>query len=54
MLYRVLKRAIERKNYDSKEDMAEKLGVLYASSQLDTMQYEELMNLLNNDERGDN
>lgn len=52
MLYRVLKRAIERKNYDSKEDMAEKLGVLYANNQLDSSQYEELIQLLNN-ERGD-
>jgi hypothetical protein len=53
MLYRVIKRAIERNNYDSKEDMAEKLSVLYTNNQLDTIQYEELIQLLNNNERGD-
>lgn len=52
MLYRVLKRAIERKNYITKEDMAEKINILYANSQLNTEQYEELINLLN-DERGE-
>ena len=53
MLYRVLKRAIERKNYNTKEDMAEKINILYANNQLDTEQYEELINLLNNNERGE-
>ena len=53
MLYRVLKRAIERFNYDSKEDMAEKLNILFANNQLNTEQYEELIALLNNNERGD-
>lgn len=54
MLYNVLKRAIERGNYKSKDDIAEKISVLYANNQLDTEQYEELINLLNNNERGDN
>ncbi len=53
MLYSVIKRAIERKNYKSKDDMAEKLGILYANNQLDSSQYEELIQLLNH-ERGDN
>ena len=46
MLYSILKRAIERKNYVSIEDMAEKLSILYANDQLTTEQYNELMQLL--------
>ena len=46
MLYKILKRAIERQNYITKEDMAEKLSVLYANSQLTTEEYQELIQLL--------
>ncbi len=46
MLFKVLKRAIERGNYDTKEEMAEKLSVLYAADQLTTDQYQELMKML--------
>ena len=46
MLYRVLKRCIERENYTSKEDMEEKLGILFANDQLTKEQYETLMAML--------
>ena len=46
MLYKVLKRAIERGNYDSKEAMAEKLSILMVAEQITTEQYQELMALL--------
>lgn len=46
MLYRVLKRCIERENYTSKEDMKEKISILYANSQLTKEQYETLMAML--------
>ena len=46
MLYRTLKRAIERGNYNSKEDMAEKVSIIYANGQLTDEQYAELIQLL--------
>lgn len=46
MLYKVLKRAIERGNYESKESMKEKLSILFANNQLTNEQYEELMVML--------
>lgn len=46
MLFKVLKRAIERGNYNSKEEMAEKLSVLYTADQLTKEEYLELMNML--------
>lgn len=46
ILYRVLKRCIERKNYESVEDMAEKVSLIYANGQLTKDQYEELMVML--------
>ena len=46
MLYRTLKRCIERKNYDNKEEFAEKIAILFASGQLTKEQYEELIALL--------
>ena len=46
MLFKVLKRAIERGNYETKEAMKEKLSVLYAADQLTTDQYQELMKML--------
>ena len=46
MLFKVLKRSIENENYISKEDMSEKLSILFANNQLTIEQYQELMNLL--------
>ena len=46
MLFKVLRRAIERQNYTSKEDMKEKVSILYANNQLTTEQYEELIGML--------
>lgn len=46
MLYKTLKRCVERKNYVSKDDMAEKISIIYANGQLTDMQYEELMQML--------
>ena len=50
MLFKVLKRAIERKNYTTKEDMLEKVNILYANNQLTNEQYEELIKMLNEEE----
>lgn len=46
MLFKCLKRMIERGNYESKEAMAEKLSVLYAADQLTKEEYLELMAML--------
>lgn len=46
MLYRTLKRCIERGNYVSKEDMAEKVSIIYANGQLTDEQYQELIAML--------
>ena len=46
MLYKCLKRMIQRENYESKEAMAEKISILYANDQLTKEQYEELMAML--------
>ncbi len=46
MLYKTLKRCIERQNYVSKEDMAEKVSIIYANGQLTDEQYNELMTML--------
>ena len=46
MLYKTLKRCIERGNYVSKEDMGEKISIIYANGQLTDEQYEELMAML--------
>mgnify|MGYP003291342620 CR=1 FL=1 len=48
MLFKVLKRAIERGNFESKEEMADKISILFANNQLTEEQYIELINLLNN------
>ncbi len=47
MLYKCLKRMIQRENYVSKEAMAEKMSILFANDQLTKEQYEELMAMLN-------
>ena len=46
MLIQALKRAIIRKNYTSKEEMAEKLSLLYGAGKLTIEQYIELTFLL--------
>ena len=46
MLIQALKRAISRKNYTSKEEMAEKLSLLYSAGKLTDEQYIELTFLL--------
>ena len=46
MLFKCLKRMIERGNYESKEAMAEKISILFANDQLTQSQYEELMGML--------
>lgn len=46
MLFKCLKRMIERGNYESKEAMAEKISILFANDQLTQSQYEELMQML--------
>ena len=50
MLFNVLKRAIERGNYNSKEDMAEKISILFANNQLTNEQFEILIGLLDVEE----
>ena len=46
MLYKCLKRMIEKGNYESKEEMLEKVSILYANNQLSKEQYEDLVTLL--------
>ena len=46
MLFKCLKRMIERGNFESKEAMAEKISILFANNQLTQTQYEELMQML--------
>ena len=46
MLFKCLKRMIERGNFESKEAMAEKISILFANDQLTQTQYEELIAML--------
>ena len=46
MLVQTLKRAIIRKNYTSKEEMAEKLSLLYSADKITDEQYIDLVFLL--------
>ena len=46
MLFKCLKRMIEKGNYESKEAMAEKISIIFANDQLTQEQYEELMGML--------
>lgn len=46
MLYKVLVRAITRGNYISKEDIKEKIGLLYTADKITEEQYVELIFLL--------
>ena len=46
MLYKCLKRRIEKGNYENKEELAEQISLIYANEQLTAEQYDELMNML--------
>ena len=46
MLFDTLKRAIIRKNYTSKEEMANKLSLLYSAGKISVEQFMILMELL--------
>ena len=46
MLYKCLKRRIEKGNYESKEALAEQISLIYANEQLTNEQYNELMQML--------
>ena len=46
MLFETLKRAIIRKNYTSKEEMANKLSLLYSADKIKDEQYIDLVFLL--------
>ena len=46
MLVQTLKRAIIRENYTSKEEMAEKLSLLYSAGKITDEQYIDLVFLL--------
>ena len=46
MLFKCLKRMIEKGNYESKEAMGEKISIFFANDQLTQSQYEELMGML--------
>ena len=46
MLFDTLKRAITRKNYTSKEELAEKLALLYSANKITDEQYTDLVFLL--------
>ena len=46
MLFETLKRAILRKNYTSKEEMANKLSLLYSADKITDEQYIDLVFLL--------
>ena len=46
MLYKCLKRRIEKGNYESKEVLAEQISLIYANEQLTDEQYQELMGML--------
>ena len=47
MLYKTLKRCIERENYNSIEEMSERVSLIYANQQLTEDQYIELIWMLN-------
>ena len=46
MLIQALKRAISRKNYTSKEEMAEKLSLLYSADKIKDEEFMALIELL--------
>ena len=46
MLFKCLKRMIEKGNCESKEALAEQISLIYANEQLTAEQYSELMAML--------
>lgn len=46
MLFSVLKRCIERENYQNKDEFKETIAILFASGQLTKEEYEELIQLI--------
>ena len=46
-MYKILVRMIQRENYASKEEMAEKLNILMLNDQITQEEYQELIDLLN-------
>ena len=46
MLFKCLKRRIEKSNYESKQQLAEQISLIYANEQLTDEQYQELMAML--------
>ena len=46
MLFKCLKRRIEKGNYKSKEALAEQISLIYGNEQLTAEQYQELMAML--------
>lgn len=46
-MYNILKRMIEQKNYETKEELQTKLDVFYALNRIKGNEYTELTNLLN-------
>ncbi len=46
-MYKILARMIERKNYNSIEDMENKLSILMLNEQITKEEYQNLIDLLN-------
>ena len=46
-MYKILLRMIQRENYNSKEEMIEKLNILMLNDQITQEEYQELIDLLN-------
>ena len=46
MLFKCLKRRIEKGNYESKEALAEQISLIYANEQITDEKYKELMQML--------
>ncbi|MGO1042157.1 hypothetical protein ACTPEO_05420 [Clostridioides difficile] len=49
-MYNILKRMIEQKNFETKEELQTKLDVFYAMNRIQESEYTELTNLLNKEE----
>lgn len=50
MTYKLLKRMIERKNYESIADIKDKIGVFYLRSMLTEVEMDELLDMLEEQE----
>ncbi|CCL36031.1 TPA: hypothetical protein KNH77_000005 [Clostridioides difficile] len=49
-MYNILKRMIEQKNYETKEELQTKLDVFYALNRIKENEYTELTNMINKEE----